>query len=198
MPLTPLEAQHSSNTGANVSKQKPDNFKQTKSTSFTGQSGENDLLVPTVKSYTPGIILTVEETEIVPNWIYPSLPTIDLANANFIVFEDAGQDNIQFEIHSGNVMPLGSETVAILDLERREATLYRFEQGRWLQTGKPMMPYHRLGGNNMQFSYDRIGFPLIVVPDVGIEMHLLPVTKVQFERFIAEPNKFDSTGMSKF
>ena len=42
----------------------------------------------------------------------------------------------------------------------------------------------------MRFSSDRTGFPLVTVPSAGIEAHLLPVTKVQFERFIAEPNGF--------
>lgn len=42
----------------------------------------------------------------------------------------------------------------------------------------------------MQFSCDRTGFPLIAVPSVGLEVQLLPVTKIQFERFLAEPNDF--------
>ena len=45
----------------------------------------------------------------------------------------------------------------------------------------------------MQFSFDRTGFPLIRVPEVGLDVQLLPVTKVQFERFIAEPNSFGDT-----
>lgn len=45
----------------------------------------------------------------------------------------------------------------------------------------------------MSFSYDRTGFPLITVPDLAVKVHLLPVTKVQFERFIAEAdNDFGS------
>lgn len=42
----------------------------------------------------------------------------------------------------------------------------------------------------MQFSYDRTGFPLIPLIRIGLEVHLLPVTKIQFERFMAEPNDF--------
>lgn len=42
----------------------------------------------------------------------------------------------------------------------------------------------------MQYSYDRTGFPLIRLPRVGVEVHLLPVTKIQFEMFLAEPNAF--------
>ena len=42
----------------------------------------------------------------------------------------------------------------------------------------------------MQFSCDRTGFPLIAVPSVGVEVQLLPVTKIQFECFLAEPNDF--------
>ncbi|MBM3239019.1 formylglycine-generating enzyme family protein [Candidatus Poribacteria bacterium] len=45
----------------------------------------------------------------------------------------------------------------------------------------------------MQFLFDRTGFPLIRVPEVGLDVQLLPVTKVQFERFIAEPNGFGDT-----
>lgn len=41
----------------------------------------------------------------------------------------------------------------------------------------------------MRFYFDRAGFPLI---EIGSElrMHLLPITKVQLERFLAEPNEF--------
>lgn len=42
----------------------------------------------------------------------------------------------------------------------------------------------------MQFSSDRTGFPLARVPEAGVEVHLLPVTKVQVEQFIAEPNRY--------
>jgi hypothetical protein len=42
----------------------------------------------------------------------------------------------------------------------------------------------------MQFSCDRTGFPLVAVPALALEVQVLPVTKVQFERFIAEPNAF--------
>lgn len=42
----------------------------------------------------------------------------------------------------------------------------------------------------MWFSSDRTGFPLIEVVELGLQVHLLPVTKWQFERFLAEPNDF--------
>ena len=45
----------------------------------------------------------------------------------------------------------------------------------------------------MQYSFDRTGFPLIKVPKVDLEVHLLPVTKIQFERFLVEPNDFGDT-----
>jgi len=38
----------------------------------------------------------------------------------------------------------------------------------------------------MLISFDRTNFPLIAVEEVGIEAHLLPVTKWQFEQFLAE------------
>lgn len=38
----------------------------------------------------------------------------------------------------------------------------------------------------MLISFDKTNFPLVVVEGVGVEMHILPVTKIQFERFIAE------------
>jgi len=45
----------------------------------------------------------------------------------------------------------------------------------------------------MSFSYDRLGFPMMPLPDLSLEVHLLPVTKIQFERFIAEAdNDFGS------
>jgi formylglycine-generating enzyme required for sulfatase activity len=42
----------------------------------------------------------------------------------------------------------------------------------------------------MRLSCDRTGFPLLAVPDIGVEVQLLPVTKVQLERFLAVPNSF--------
>lgn len=41
-----------------------------------------------------------------------------------------------------------------------------------------------------QFSFDRTGFPLVRLEQEALEVHVLPVTKVQFERFLAEPNEF--------
>ena len=38
----------------------------------------------------------------------------------------------------------------------------------------------------MLILFDRTNFPLIAVEELGIEAHLLPVTKWQFEQFIAE------------
>jgi hypothetical protein len=40
----------------------------------------------------------------------------------------------------------------------------------------------------MLLCHDKTGFPLLVVEDAGVEAHLLPVTKLQFEQFIAETN----------
>lgn len=38
----------------------------------------------------------------------------------------------------------------------------------------------------MLISFDRTGFPLVAMEGLGIEVHLLPVTKWQFEQFLAE------------
>ena len=38
----------------------------------------------------------------------------------------------------------------------------------------------------MLLSPDKTGFPLLVIPDVELEVHLLPVSKLQIEQFIAE------------
>jgi hypothetical protein len=40
----------------------------------------------------------------------------------------------------------------------------------------------------MLISFDRTGFPLIVLEGVGIEAHLLPVAKRQFEAYVAQSN----------
>jgi hypothetical protein len=40
----------------------------------------------------------------------------------------------------------------------------------------------------MQFSYDRTGFPMVRLPALALDVHLLPVTKVQFEQYLAEPD----------
>jgi formylglycine-generating enzyme required for sulfatase activity len=42
----------------------------------------------------------------------------------------------------------------------------------------------------MQLQFDQIGFPFVRIEGLGLSVTLLPTTKVQFERFIAEPNSF--------
>ncbi len=44
----------------------------------------------------------------------------------------------------------------------------------------------------MLLSPDRTGFPLLVVPEVELEVQLLPVTKIQFEPFIGTAAQLDS------
>ncbi len=46
----------------------------------------------------------------------------------------------------------------------------------------------------MFFGYDRTGFPLIPVFETGIEAHLLPVTKIQFEDFLKDTGRSDDSG----
>jgi hypothetical protein len=41
----------------------------------------------------------------------------------------------------------------------------------------------------MPWSYDRTGFPLLELPALHLSVHLLPVAKAQFERFLAEPHR---------
>lgn len=38
----------------------------------------------------------------------------------------------------------------------------------------------------MLISFDKTNFPLVVVEEAGIEMHLLPATKTQFEQYVQE------------
>ena len=40
---------------------------------------------------------------------------------------------------------------------------------------------------------DRTGCPILPVPSLGIDMQLLPVTKVQFEMFMADRNEFNDS-----
>jgi len=42
----------------------------------------------------------------------------------------------------------------------------------------------------MFWSCDRTGFPMLELPELGWAVHLFPVAKVQWERFLAEPNRF--------
>lgn len=42
----------------------------------------------------------------------------------------------------------------------------------------------------MQLYFDPVGFPLVRLDGLGLSVSLLPITKVQFERFIAQPNSF--------
>jgi hypothetical protein len=37
----------------------------------------------------------------------------------------------------------------------------------------------------VQFTFDRTGFPLLRLPHLRLDVHLLPVTKLQFEQFLA-------------
>jgi hypothetical protein len=39
----------------------------------------------------------------------------------------------------------------------------------------------------MQWSCDRTGFPVLELAELGLAVQLLPVSKLQFERFLAEP-----------
>ena len=39
----------------------------------------------------------------------------------------------------------------------------------------------------MQWSTDRTGFPVLELPDLGLAVQLFPASKLQFERFLAEP-----------
>jgi hypothetical protein len=43
----------------------------------------------------------------------------------------------------------------------------------------------------MLISCDRTNFPLVAVDEAAVEVHLLPVTKIQFERFTAEASGVD-------
>jgi hypothetical protein len=38
----------------------------------------------------------------------------------------------------------------------------------------------------MLISFDKTNFPLVVIEEAGVEMHLLPVTKSQFEQYVQE------------
>ena len=38
----------------------------------------------------------------------------------------------------------------------------------------------------MLISFDKTNFPLVVVEEAGVEMHLLPATKTQFEQYVRE------------
>jgi len=42
------------------------------------------------------------------------------------------------------------------------------------------------------YSTDPLGFPLVHVPGLNLLAHLLPITKLQFERFLAEPNSYEN------
>ena len=42
----------------------------------------------------------------------------------------------------------------------------------------------------MRFSFDRTGFPLAEMPQLRLDVQLLPVTKVQFERFLADTDSW--------
>ena len=46
----------------------------------------------------------------------------------------------------------------------------------------------------MFYGYDRTGFPLIPMFETGIEVHLLPVTKIQFEYFLKATGRSDDAG----
>src|SRR5262245_18273155 len=45
----------------------------------------------------------------------------------------------------------------------------------------------------MLLSTDKTNFPLLAVEDAGVQVQLLPVTKLQFEQFISETNIISQT-----
>lgn len=49
----------------------------------------------------------------------------------------------------------------------------------------------------MQLQFDPIGFPLVRLDGLGLSVSLLPITKVQFERFIAQPNSLGDAWYEK-
>lgn len=49
----------------------------------------------------------------------------------------------------------------------------------------------------MLLTFDRTNFPLIAVEEVGVEIHLLPVTKGQFEQFVAESGPLEQARYQK-
>ena len=49
----------------------------------------------------------------------------------------------------------------------------------------------------MFFGYDRTGFPLIPMFETGIEAHLLPVTKIQFEYFMKATGRSYNAGFEE-
>jgi hypothetical protein len=42
----------------------------------------------------------------------------------------------------------------------------------------------------MRWSFDRVGFPMMMVRNPPLRVHVLPVMKVQYERFLAEPGAY--------
>ncbi|MBE7472989.1 MAG: hypothetical protein DPW09_12735 [Anaerolineae bacterium] len=49
----------------------------------------------------------------------------------------------------------------------------------------------------MLLTFDRTNFPLIAVEEVGLEVHLLPVTKLQFEQFVAASGPLEEARYQK-
>lgn len=45
----------------------------------------------------------------------------------------------------------------------------------------------------MRLWFDKTGFPLLALPGFGFRAHLLPVTKLQLERFLADTNEFSDS-----
>jgi len=45
----------------------------------------------------------------------------------------------------------------------------------------------------MQLQSDALGFPMVRIPEINLSVSLLPVTKTQFERFIAQPNSYSDS-----
>lgn len=49
----------------------------------------------------------------------------------------------------------------------------------------------------MLLTFDRTNFPLIAVEEVGVEVHLLPVTKQQFEQYVAGSGPLEQSRYQK-
>lgn len=49
--------------------------------------------------------------------------------------------------------------------------------------------------DNISLIYDKTGFPLIEIKKMNLFVHALPVTKIQFEKFISDSNTTDFTDL---
>ena len=125
--------------------------------------------------------------EIVEWPVYPSLKEV----RGFLRFCDREDNGLVVAEACGRVVRISAEIVAIPAGQCDGVQIWQFDPTgmRWLPTERLWAQFTRVV--IVSLTFDRAGFPMVELPELKAWIHLLPLAKVQFEPFLAEPGTFD-------